>query len=223
MNKNATTQPTKRKTAKKAAGTAAVPLDDMEIALQAAALIARLAHRYWKGNGVGAEVNEEDWSAIARASRIVTDAIKNDRPEAELAEDLESALAIASVRLPKKRRSQPPANAPIASPALSSSAGGASETSEVLETIAPATTARAPLRLIDCAKQRREADQRETRLILQAMYSRALEGKVGDLVLCFKEPDGTEHWVRTGVYDRPAEAVNAANRLIWRLAEMQES
>jgi hypothetical protein len=63
---------------------------------------------------------------------------------------------------------------------------------------------------------------RETVLILQALLSRAVRGEVADLALCFKD-SSAENWVFTGVYKAsPAQAVNAAARMTWRLSEKQE-
>lgn len=89
-------------------------------------------------------------------------------------------------------------------------------------TIAQAV-ARAPLRLIDCAKQRRVAARRETVLVLQALLTRAVRGEVDGLALVFRSADDIEHMVFTGPYGaNSAEAVNAAARMTWRLSEKQE-
>lgn len=65
---------------------------------------------------------------------------------------------------------------------------------------------------------------RETVLILQALLTRAVKGRVDDVAICFEESPGVEQWVFTGKYKaNPATAVNAAARMTWRLAEKQET
>jgi hypothetical protein len=86
----------------------------------------------------------------------------------------------------------------------------------------PKTTARPPLRLIDCQEERRQSHQLETVSILRALTARALRGEVLGVALCFRSEDGAERFVVTGPYNKPAEAVNAAVRMQLRLAEMQD-
>lgn len=83
------------------------------------------------------------------------------------------------------------------------------------------TTARPPLRLIDCARQRREADQQETLQILRALTARAMRGEVIGLALCFRSGEGVEQCVFTGAYNKPSEAVNAAARMSWEMCRRQ--
>jgi hypothetical protein len=87
----------------------------------------------------------------------------------------------------------------------------------------PKTSTRPPLRLIDFAKQRRDADRRDTRLVLQALLERAENGQIDALALCFKDAEGAEHWVLTGAYEDPKNAINAAARVTWRMCERQET
>lgn len=85
------------------------------------------------------------------------------------------------------------------------------------------TTTRPPLKLMDFQKQRREAARHDTELVLQALLSKAIHGEVSDLALCYRDRQGVEQWVFTGVYHGGwAEVINAAARITWRLAERQE-
>lgn len=64
----------------------------------------------------------------------------------------------------------------------------------------------------------------DTVLVLQALLAEATNGDASDLALCFRDRHGVERWVFTGVYQiHPAEAVNAAARMTWRLSEQQEA
>jgi hypothetical protein len=59
-------------------------------------------------------------------------------------------------------------------------------------------------------------------MILQALLTQALEGHVEDVAVCFRD-SGVERWAFTGIYKvKPAEVVNAAVRITWRLARKQE-
>lgn len=82
--------------------------------------------------------------------------------------------------------------------------------------------ARQPLRLIDCAKQRREKEDRKTVAILRALTARAMRGEVTGLALCFRQPDGAEQCLYTGDYRDPSRAMNVASRMTWQLAQLQD-
>jgi hypothetical protein len=85
----------------------------------------------------------------------------------------------------------------------------------------PKTTARPPLQLIDCAKERREESTRETRAILLELYQMACAGGI-DLALVFKEASGRERMVLTGAYKASPElGVNAAALMTKRCLAMQ--
>lgn len=87
----------------------------------------------------------------------------------------------------------------------------------------PKPAARPALHLIDCAKERRAEQQRETVAILSALLARAVRGEVSGLAMFFRAPDGKEHLVLTGPYRANlAEAVNAAARMSYRLAQRQD-
>lgn len=65
---------------------------------------------------------------------------------------------------------------------------------------------------------------RDTVLVLKALLADAMASEFGDLALCYRDRHGIDRWVFTGVFEvRPAEAVNAAARMKWRLCEKQES
>jgi hypothetical protein len=78
-----------------------------------------------------------------------------------------------------------------------------------------------PLRLLDFAKQRREAEQHETVDILRALLARALRGEVVGVALCYRSGLGVEKCVFTGPYNNHATAVNAAARMSWELVRQQ--
>lgn len=85
-----------------------------------------------------------------------------------------------------------------------------------------ATLARPALVVLDFEKRRREAHNRETFDILDALRDEAAKGEVNGIALCFKSPNGMEHCVVTGTYeDNPAAAVNAAMRMCWQMLQIQ--
>jgi hypothetical protein len=85
------------------------------------------------------------------------------------------------------------------------------------------TKNRPVLRLIDCAANRVEEENRETVGILSALLSRATLRAVKGLTLCFMDGQGKEHMVFTGPYkENKALAVNAAAKITWRLTLAQE-
>lgn len=106
----------------------------------------------------------------------------------------------------------PPSDAAIKSPAASSQAGAASR---------QRARARPALVVIDFAKRRREADQRETVAICSALNARAARGEVRGIVLYFRDDRGEDHCVFTGPFEAVAEAANAAARMAERILRMQ--
>ena len=78
------------------------------------------------------------------------------------------------------------------------------------------------LRLIDCAKQRREVQQKETVEIVNAIMRLAVIGEIVGVALTFRKADGYENFVLTGPYKaNPGEAVNAAARMSLEMTQMQ--
>jgi hypothetical protein len=67
-----------------------------------------------------------------------------------------------------------------------------------------------------------EFSNRETLALLRALTARATRGEVVGLALCFQSRAGAEHFVFSGPYNRPANAVNAAVRMKLRLARKQD-
>jgi hypothetical protein len=78
------------------------------------------------------------------------------------------------------------------------------------------------LRLIDCAAVRAANDQRETVIFLSAMLARAQRGDLKDFAACIRSREDVEEMVYTGRYKEPAYAINAAQRMAWRMALEQE-
>jgi hypothetical protein len=65
---------------------------------------------------------------------------------------------------------------------------------------------------------------RDTVALLRVLLADALSGDVAGVAVCFKTRRGEERSGFSGVYKRyPAEAVNAAMRLSWRLTREQDS
>ena len=59
--------------------------------------------------------------------------------------------------------------------------------------------------------------------ILSELMDLATKGHVTGLAVCYRMSDGTEDSRLTGCYsDSPAEGVNAAMRLSWKLTQLQD-
>lgn len=59
-----------------------------------------------------------------------------------------------------------------------------------------------------------EYKARDTVEILKALLSIALKGKLRGMVICYRDDDGEEHTLFTGVYkERPSKAAGAALRM----------
>lgn len=83
--------------------------------------------------------------------------------------------------------------------------------------------ARPPLRLIDCAKQRMQAQQHGTVCVLRALLADAEAGELAGILLSYRKHDGAEDIVYTGVFkDRPAEAIQAAMCASLRLVQLHD-
>jgi hypothetical protein len=75
------------------------------------------------------------------------------------------------------------------------------------------------LKLINLA----EFANKETISILKSLLARAIKGEIVGIALCFRTKQGDENVVFSGTYKtHPAEAVNAAMRLSWKLTQMQD-
>ncbi len=58
---------------------------------------------------------------------------------------------------------------------------------------------------------------------LEHTLAAAKKGQITALALCAKDMKGKEHIAFVGAYlDNPALGVNAANRMSWRLTQMQD-
>jgi hypothetical protein len=56
--------------------------------------------------------------------------------------------------------------------------------------------------------------------VLKALLGIALRGDMAGLTLCYRTRRGVEEAIYTGIYrDRPAEAVQAAMKISWRLTQ----
>jgi hypothetical protein len=65
---------------------------------------------------------------------------------------------------------------------------------------------------------------RDTVAALEHMLACARRGEIKGLALCAKDARGREHIAFIGDYlDNPALGVNAANRMSWRLTQMQDA
>ena len=64
---------------------------------------------------------------------------------------------------------------------------------------------------------------RESIAVLQHLLALAHGGDLRGLAVCAKDSTGFEHIAFAGEYlSDPAKAVNAANRMSWRLTQMQD-
>jgi hypothetical protein len=87
----------------------------------------------------------------------------------------------------------------------------------------PKLGARPPLRLIDFAKQRRDADRRETLAILREMTGLVASDEATGVLLYFKCSSGRERFVCTGPFKAdPALGVNAAAQITAQLLAIQD-
>lgn len=63
----------------------------------------------------------------------------------------------------------------------------------------------------------------DTVAVLRCLLARAETGDVTGLAMCFRDRHGNENSAFSGLYKaRPAEGVNAALRLSWRLTQVQD-
>jgi hypothetical protein len=80
------------------------------------------------------------------------------------------------------------------------------------------------LRLIDCQKQRRDEQQQATVQVLQALLNKAKRGELAGVSLSYRQHDGREDAVYTGVFwERPAEALQAAMCIMQRLTALHDA
>lgn len=79
------------------------------------------------------------------------------------------------------------------------------------------------LRLIDCQKQRREEQQRDTIAVLRVLLDMANRGEVTSLLVSYRDGEGRDRCVSSGDYrSDPAVAVNAAMRIAMRMTQAQD-
>jgi hypothetical protein len=68
-----------------------------------------------------------------------------------------------------------------------------------------------------------EYRSRETVSVLRHLLERAEKGEIMGAALCVKTIAGPEEIAFAGVYRlNPAKAVNAANRMSWRMTQLQD-
>jgi hypothetical protein len=69
----------------------------------------------------------------------------------------------------------------------------------------------------------RDDSATETSTVLKVLAGMAAKGEIKGLALCYRDRNGADHTVLAGAYKaQPAEAVNAAMRLSWKLTQAQD-
>lgn len=64
---------------------------------------------------------------------------------------------------------------------------------------------------------------KDTQRVLRSLLDLSLQGELAGVTVAYRERNGREDFAFTGLYrDRPAKVVNAATRLIYRLARQQD-